>query len=274
MKSLLISTWSNQSRIALNLTLFNRYPFHEDVDKLVGDFTSVLLLDIDCAEYGNYEDLCLNIQNTLAEAMEHKLYEGIQVIRDLARIKGMVNQPVMPIVFTSMLFGEEKNSNYKIGSQEYTSTQTTQVYLDHQANDMDGNLNLTWDYVSDLFDEEIIRKMFKQYIDNIKSIIKGNIFFEEELSDVDSEIIEQYNMTDTRKAEITLIDLFQETVKKYPNNPAIIDKETIITINEQISNFAQSYPANSITASIEAPLLINRYRFVSCSCFSCFCKKA
>lgn len=47
-----------------------------------------------------------------------------------------------------------------------------------------------------------------------------------------------------------------------------------ITINEQISNFAQSYPANSITASIEAPLLINRYRFVSCSCFSCFCKKA
>lgn len=48
----------------------------------------------------------------------------------------------------------------------------------------------------------------------------------------------------------------------------------VITINEQISNFAQSYPANSITASIEAPLLINRYRFVSCSCFSCFCKKA
>ena len=39
-------------------------------------------------------------------------------------------------------------------------------------------------------------------------------------------------MTDTRKAEITLIDLFQETVKKYPNNPAIIDKETIITYEE------------------------------------------
>lgn len=51
-------------------------------------------------------------------------------------------------------------------------------------------------------------------------------------------------------------------------------KSILTAINEQISNFAQSYPANSITASIEAPLLINRYRFVSCSCFSCFCKKA
>lgn len=46
-------------------------------------------------------------------------------------------------------------------------------------------------------------------------------------------------------------------------------------INNICANFAKSdYPANSITASIEAPLLINRYRFVSCSCFSCFCKKA
>ena len=53
-----------------------------------------------------------------------------------------------------------------------------------------------------------------------------------------------------------------------------LDEIELLTINEQISNFAQSYPANSITASIEAPLLINRYRFVSCSCFSCFCKKA
>lgn len=83
--SKVLSDWCNQKKIALNLTLFNRYPFHRDVDKLVGDFTSVLLLDIDCSETDNYSELCSNIQRTLAEAMEHKLYEGIQVIRDLAR---------------------------------------------------------------------------------------------------------------------------------------------------------------------------------------------
>lgn len=63
-------------------------------------------------------------------------------------------------------------------------------------------------------------------------------------------------------------------IKRFCENQKIKLESIFTAINEQISNFAQSYPANSITASIEAPLLINRYRFVSCSCFSCFCKKA
>lgn len=230
--SKVLSIWSNQDSIALNLTLFNRYPFHEDVEKLVGDFTSVLLLDIDCSKSQNYGELCLSIQEKLAEIMEHKLYEGTQVIRDIARLKGMINQPVMPIVFTSMLFGEDKKFKYTIGSQEYTATQTTQVYLDHQANDMDGNLNLTWDYVADLFDKETIQKMFEQYREIIQNLIEGNSSFEEGVNDADSKIIEQYNMTDTIREQKTLIDLFQETVQKYPNNIAVIDKEKAITYAE------------------------------------------
>ena len=42
-----LSFWSNQSRLSLNLTVFNRHPFHEDVNRVIGDFTSVMLLDID-----------------------------------------------------------------------------------------------------------------------------------------------------------------------------------------------------------------------------------
>lgn len=72
------------------------------------------------------------------------------------------------------------------------------------------------------------------------------------------------DMVNSMALKIYLNELFNTRLRNFKNT----------TINEQISNFAQSYPANSITASIEAPLLINRYRFVSCSCFSCFCKKA
>lgn len=241
--SKVLSDWCNQKKIALNLTLFNRYPFHRDVDKLVGDFTSVLLLDIDCSETDNYSELCSNIQRTLAEAMEHKLYEGIQVIRDLARKKGMVNQPVMPIVFTSMLFGEHKDSNHTIGKQVYTSTQTTQVFLDHQANDMDGNLNLTWDYVSDLFDKDVIEKMFEQYISNVNNIIDGNVLFEEQLNTSDINLLKKYNMTETTISDKSLIELFTESVRKYPDNIAVIDNDDMITYGglDQMSNQMANY---------------------------------
>lgn len=48
----------------------------------------------------------------------------------------------------------------------------------------------------------------------------------------------------------------------------------IISINEQISNFAQTYPTNLKASSNEALLFMRRYRFANCSCFSCCFKDA
>ena len=45
-------------------------------------------------------------------------------------------------------------------------------------------------------------------------------------------------------------------------------------INEQISNFAQTYPTNLKASSNEALLFMRRYRFANCSCFSCCFKDA
>lgn len=48
----------------------------------------------------------------------------------------------------------------------------------------------------------------------------------------------------------------------------------VFTINEQISNFAQTYPTNLKASSNEALLFMRRYRFANCSCFSCCFKDA
>lgn len=48
----------------------------------------------------------------------------------------------------------------------------------------------------------------------------------------------------------------------------------ILAINEQISNFAQTYPTNLKASSNEALLFMRRYRFANCSCFSCCFKDA
>ena len=53
-----------------------------------------------------------------------------------------------------------------------------------------------------------------------------------------------------------------------------LDKIKLKTINEQISNFAQTYPTNLKASSNEALLFMRRYRFANCSCFSCCFKDA
>ena len=58
----------------------------------------------------------------------------------------------------------------------------------------------------------------------------------------------------------------------------VITKEEVdvyqYAINEQISNFAQTYPTNLKASSNEALLFMRRYRFANCSCFSCCFKDA
>lgn len=67
--------------------------------------------------------------------------------------------------------------------------------------------------------------------------------------------------------------------KSFKINQKILMKSTnqsffIVSINEQISNFAQTYPTNLKASSNEALLFMRRYRFANCSCFSCCFKDA
>ncbi|MFC7556560.1 hypothetical protein ACFQU7_36560 [Pseudoroseomonas wenyumeiae] len=43
----ILAGWSESPRFTLNLTLFNRLPMGEAIGAVVGDFTSVTLLEVD-----------------------------------------------------------------------------------------------------------------------------------------------------------------------------------------------------------------------------------
>ena len=68
------------------------------------------------------------------------------------------------------------------------------------------------------------------------------------------------------------------TTSHYGVSRAVTDvlmyQPDFVAINEQISNFAQTYPTNLKASSNEALLFMRRYRFANCSCFSCCFKDA
>ena len=104
-----LAFWSNQPHLAVNLTVFNRYPFHKDVNSIIGDFTSVMLLDVNLKPDMAFWDSASAIQDTLMEALEHRHYDGIEFIREISKYNNMGTKAVMPIVFTSMLFSMDKD---------------------------------------------------------------------------------------------------------------------------------------------------------------------
>src|SRR3712207_241818 len=180
-----------------------------------------MLLDVEITEKGFWEDT-QKIQENLLEALEHRHYDGVNVIREISRRKGNGQQILMPIVFTSMLFsmeGEEKGKFFDdLGEIKMGVSQTSQVYLDYQVMELNGKLSITWDYVEELFDEDVITAMFNQYIEILEALPEEKRL---ELSIKDQEIIERYNRTERDIPECTIQNLFKKTVKRYPKHIAV-----------------------------------------------------
>ena len=59
-----------------------------------------------------------------------------------------------------------------LGEIKMGVSQTSQVYLDYQVMETKEGLSITWDYIEELFDEEVIGTMFLQYINALKNLDK------------------------------------------------------------------------------------------------------
>lgn len=226
-----LAFWSNSDRFAINLTVFNRMPVHEDVEKIVGDFTTLLLLDIR-VEHKRFWDFVLTVQEILLEALQHRHYDGVDVIRQLARKNAAENKALMPIVFTSGLNeqnGDSFNNLVDFSKIKYFSTRTSQVYLDNQVYEINNGLYITWDYVEQLFSKNVIDNMFIDYISILHQIVDARENITIQVPDEDQYRINKYNTSQKKFPRETLISLFQKSVSLLPDKIAIKHHEDVIS---------------------------------------------
>ena len=159
-----LAAWSKTAHFCLNLTLFRRLPLHPQINALVGDFTSLTLLEVDCRGQRSFEERARLLQEQLWRDLDHSDYSGVRVLRDLARTQGGKVGALMPVVFTSLLV-QDTGSASRAPWQEtiYCVTQTPQVWLDHQVLEEAGKLVFYWQAVEALFPEGFLEAMFDAY---------------------------------------------------------------------------------------------------------------
>lgn len=160
----IIARWSASPAFTLNLTLFNRLPLHDRIDELVGDFTSTMLLDCRADSTGTFIALVKQMQERLWHCLDHRLYSGVEVLRDLGRLQGAAQGVSMPVVFTSALGlktrGIDGAAFKQLGELHWALTQTSQVWLDNQVSECDGALICYWDALEDVFPAGVLDAMF------------------------------------------------------------------------------------------------------------------
>ncbi|NVL47655.1 non-ribosomal peptide synthetase, partial [Pseudomonas syringae pv. actinidiae] len=153
--SAVLSAWSSAPELTLNLTLFDRQPLHAHIDRVLGDFTSLLLPWHPTTDWlGSAQ----NLQQRLWRDLAQRDHSAIRVMRELASRHGMAAAQ-MPVVFTSAL-GFDKGRFMAQSSwlkPVWGISQTPQVWLDHQVYESEGDLCLNWDAVEALFDPNVLR---------------------------------------------------------------------------------------------------------------------
>ncbi len=232
-----LKNWCKAPRFTLNLTLFNRPPLHLDIKRLVGDFTSLILVDVDYTTPLSLAEQSKRLQLQLWEAIEHRHFTGVEVIRELSRRQRNPQAGAMPIVFTSAIGVGEADGKGLFdllnGEVRYAITQTPQLWLDHQIYEYQGGLLLNWDTVDALFPPGMVDAMFAGYCDLIERFAGDEGLWQEaHLTCLPSAQASQYRAVNATAAPLCddlLPSGFLQQVQERPTAPAVITPERTLT---------------------------------------------
>ncbi|WP_336217158.1 condensation domain-containing protein, partial [Nonomuraea sp. LPB2021202275-12-8] len=158
-----LGAWSARRDMTINLTLFDRREVHPDIDAVLGDFTSLLLVAYEPGE--TWLDSARRLQRRVVRDLEHSDVSALWVMRELARSTGSADVS-MPVVFTSTLgvTGEDGALTGTLFADPlWGVSQTPQVWLDHQVVEVDGGLLVNWDAVEELFPPGVLDGMFAAF---------------------------------------------------------------------------------------------------------------
>ncbi|RCX18351.1 amino acid adenylation domain-containing protein [Anaerobacterium chartisolvens] len=245
-----LTAWSRNPAFTINLTLFNRLPLSRQVNDIVGDFTSLILLEVDNSGSESFEKRARRIQKQLWEDLDNRYVSGVQVMREKAKMSGETPGAVMPIVFTSILNqitpDQDASAMVDLGSlgvngvdsEVYSISQTPQVWLDHQVTESKGGLVFNWDAVEELFPDGLLDDMFNAYCKLLKRLADEPDAWEltrQQLlpvPEVQLEKREIINNTSTAVSDELLHSLFAETAGRQPDRIAVITSGRALTYDE------------------------------------------
>lgn len=237
--------YSGQDRITLNLPTFNRLPVHPEVNRILGEFTSLLFLEVDNSQPLPFEKRAQAIQAQIFSDLDQGGYvSGMQILRELSRRRGGIHKATMPVVFSSMFGLANQSDSFaydfaameKFGEQVTGISQTPQVWLDNHIHEAKGRLNIYWDAVEELFPPDLITNMFSAYKQLLSDLAEKPETWLKESPLVQLEKERQsrsaYNQTTAPVSQELMHGLFQRSRQKSPQGTALVQGQLAMTYDQ------------------------------------------
>jgi amino acid adenylation domain-containing protein/non-ribosomal peptide synthase protein (TIGR01720 family) len=239
----MLALWSQSSHFSINVLYYNRFPIHEDVNKIIGNFSSTILSEIKIFKNEPFIEFCKRMFNQQLKDIEHAFFSGVEVLRELNQ-RGKRLSIGMPVVFTSALDSTNIDIETALSAKiNFINIQTPQVYYDYAVFEMNGKLKINLAVQNELFPDRMINDMLNTNIKILSKLAENAENWINPLllnpPNTDMDLIQSVNKTDSTISDKYLHTLFFEQVQKNPNNIAIVSFDIRLSYLElyQIANY-------------------------------------
>ena len=208
-----------------------------EIEDLLGVFINTLVLRADLTGNPTFKELLAQVRDTALEAYEHqdlpfeKLVEELQPQRDLGR------SPIVQVMF------QLQNAPRSARTLKGLKVRTIQVERESAkfdlfltAREVDGALNLSMEYSTDLFDGVTIDRMLGHYENLLKSFVADSeirVLNAPLVTHLEErQILTDWNDTLVEFPDLCIHQIFEERASRNPDEVAVVCEDGRLTNRE------------------------------------------
>ncbi|MCD0472746.1 condensation domain-containing protein, partial [Flavobacterium sp. JAS] len=235
----LLHKYSGQNDIIVGTPIAGRE--HPDLENQLGLYLNTLAIRTRFEQGDSFLDLVSAQKNTLLGAYEHQSYPFDALVGKLNLQRDSSRSALFDVLVVLQNQGQLNNlkgeelRDLEMEPYEF-STATAQFDISFTFVESEG-LSLMVSYNTDIYEEYLIERMFTHFENLLKESLEQPERLIQEIdyltSEEQNQLLAAFNDTNAEyPKEKTIVDLFEEQVRKTPNNIAVVFGETKLTYQE------------------------------------------
>ena len=244
--SIYIGRINNMDKFLLGTPILNRSNYAEKHTS--GMFISTSLLNIDMSTNCSFIEFLHNTAKTSMSMLRHQKYNYQYIIEDLRKKDNSISNLYDVVLSYQITKATDTTLDIPYTTKWYGtkySANTLAIHF-HDNNDT-GNLLIEYDYQIAKLSRDTINKIHNSILTIITSVLENSTQTIQKIEIITPEeknkILYEFNNRSLEyPKDKTIIDIFEENVKKYPENDALIYKDITYSyskLNKKVNQFAR-----------------------------------
>jgi amino acid adenylation domain-containing protein len=233
----LLHRYTGEEDLLVGTPIANRN--RKEWESLIGFFVNTLVIRTHPQAEQTWREYLNHVRGVALEAFEHQDLPFEKLIKELQPQRDLGYSPLFQVMF---ILQNIPNESVKLPSIDVQTvqleTQTALFDLTLELEEVDGELRGTVEYATDLFDEETILRL----IDHYKQLLHGMLQAPDQqiaktpmLTERERQLLLtewNQNVVNIPDHSFTVHELFEKTVKRDPDQIAVVDGENTYTYRE------------------------------------------